>query len=260
MSQARSPRAAPHIDLVSGAALLGAAELGRFAPWLIALAASACAQLLDVPEDPRLVTAAESTEPTNSDPALEPRGFGSSEQLPPSLDTGPSAAERTFDNLLELGAAAALPDAGVSGATRSTSACPAGARLGPTGDCYLAVERQRRPAAARRACQSIGAGWDLAALESAEEDTFAASLLSFSAWLGGTDNDHEGEWIWVDGSNFWQGDSEGGFAPAGAFAAWSPGEPNDERRADCVLLRPDATWKAQSCLSSEGSLCEGPPE
>jgi hypothetical protein len=121
------------------------------------------------------------------------------------------------------------------------------------------VERQRRPALARRACQSIGPGWDLAALQSAEEDTFAASLLGFSAWLGGSDSDNEGDWIWVDGSSFWQGDSESGFAPAGGFAGWSAGEPSSGRRADCLLLRPDATWEAQSCLSTEGSLCEGPP-
>lgn len=73
---------------------------------------------------------------------------------------------------------------------------------------------------ARSAAQGLGAGWDLATIGSAGENTFVESLLNPALadrshfWIGATDSAIEGSWEWVDGTAF-------------AFTDWSGGEPNN---------------------------------
>jgi hypothetical protein len=69
----------------------------------------------------------------------------------------------------------------------------------------------------------------LATITSAEENQFLIGLAP-NGWFGGSDRDSEGTWIWMDGPEagqvFWNG-GPGGSAPAGAFASWNGGEPNN---------------------------------
>jgi len=74
--------------------------------------------------------------------------------------------------------------------------------------------------AARTAAQSLGAGWDLATIESTGENNFVKSLLNNGLpershfWIGGTDQATEGTWIWVDGTPW-------------SFTDWWAGAPDD---------------------------------
>lgn len=69
----------------------------------------------------------------------------------------------------------------------------------------------------------------LATITSQNENDFVQALLTSSSWLGGSDNEAEGEWFWLvgpeAGQQFWQG-LAGGTAQNGFYTNWAPGEPN----------------------------------
>jgi flagellin-like hook-associated protein FlgL len=69
----------------------------------------------------------------------------------------------------------------------------------------------------------------LATITSQAENDFVFALLTSSSWLGGSDDEVEGVWRWVEGpeagQQFWQG-LAGGFAVNGSYTNWAPGEPN----------------------------------
>jgi hypothetical protein len=98
-----------------------------------------------------------------------------------------------------------------------------------------------------------------------------AELLTL---IGASDAAEEGEWRWVgtpaiaDGPQFWQGgpEDDDGQATAGAYAAWSDGEPNDGGNEDCAVIsvrggnnREAERWDDRSCADdSFPFLCEVP--
>ena len=66
-------------------------------------------------------------------------------------------------------------------------------------------------------------------------------------WLGATDRDREGSWLWVDGSRVGDGGD------------WLRGEPNDWWGEDCMAY--DATrggWADVGCETVGGFVCELP--
>jgi len=68
----------------------------------------------------------------------------------------------------------------------------------------------------------------LATLTSQEESDLAGSQITGAGWLGGSDEETEGEWKWMTGPEagtvFWNG-LAGGSSPN--FAFWNTGEPNN---------------------------------
>lgn len=70
----------------------------------------------------------------------------------------------------------------------------------------------------------------LATLTSREEADFAGKQAAGAGWIGGSDEETEGEWKWVTGPEagtvFWRGQVNG---TSPNFAFWNNGEPNDFR-------------------------------
>lgn len=89
----------------------------------------------------------------------------------------------------------------------------------------------------------------LATITSQEENDAVFGLLTATSWLGGSDNEVEGEWRWVEGpeagEQFWQG-LAGGTAVNGAYTNWAPGEPNQffgpGNPENYAHLRADGLW------------------
>lgn len=116
--------------------------------------------------------------------------------------------------------------------TAQVSAAPV---IGPNGNAYEYVEVPAITWDAANIGSSgseyLGVSGHLVTISSATENNFVLSLLSAvegSVWLGGTDTDVEGEWKWVTGEQFWQGDQSGTVGPDLFYANWLPGiEPND---------------------------------
>ena len=61
--------------------------------------------------------------------------------------------------------------------------------------------------------QCIDQGGHLASVHSAEENNFIRSLYTGSAWIGGSNFETEGKWVWSDGTE-WD------------FEDWINGEPS----------------------------------
>jgi flagellin-like hook-associated protein FlgL len=89
----------------------------------------------------------------------------------------------------------------------------------------------------------------LATITSQEENDVVFGLLTATSWLGGSDNEVEGEWRWTEGpeagEQFWQGEVAGN-AVNGAYTNWAPGEPNQFFGAadpeNYAHLRADGLW------------------
>jgi hypothetical protein len=235
-----------------------------------------CADLLDIPSEPRLAPATAYT--------VSPVQLFPGEPLaPPSGGTGSGASrassrEGTETGDLELQPPALprasgsgprsvpTPDAGLAGAAVDAGVVATGpdcgrlATLGPDDRCYAFLAIQLTWPAARGLCQLGGAGWDLAAIHDAATDAFVAALARGDAWIGATDAAAEGDWKWVDdAAPFWRGGATG-VALSGAYQHWSLGEPGDGADSDCALVSAaaDNTWQDRRCFTFHSSVCEGP--
>lgn len=103
--------------------------------------------------------------------------------------------------------------------------------------------------AAAKASTQFGLTGYLANITSAAENDFVSTKLEGAkdVWIGGSDETTEGTWVFTDGpekgKNFWNGCSAEspvtpGSAPAGAFAAWAPG--------DKVVDREPNNWETET--------------
>jgi hypothetical protein len=84
-----------------------------------------------------------------------------------------------------------------------------------------------------------------------------------TAWHGGSDSVTENTWLWRDGTEFWQGRSNG-VAVDGLFAIWRGGEPNNDNGEDCGVFNDNSTgsWDDRECNNNTRFICErnAPPE
>lgn len=195
------------------------------------------------------------TSPSEQEPAAGTEPDAGNVVPPDESEPGPSAGAGG------AGGAGAGGAGGVSGQEpQPPSPCGEGRSQGPNGRCFALISEPLPWADARESCRELGAGWDLAVARSAVVNDFLATLISDEAWLGGTDQNTEGVWRWVDdGSIFWEGD-EAGAAPEGAFANWNGTEPNGGGNSDCVRLvaRVGNEWADLECEMPRSALCEGP--
>ncbi len=269
--------------------LLGGAALGC---WV-----SGCADLLDLPSDPHLATESDmplaeaapsiSVKPMEHGPAVVSMGgSGATSEggeanagggvLPVVDDSavsagdgvGASAGDGGTAPSAALDAGSAAPDAASEfpGVPEDPACVPSGS-LGPDGRCYAEVATLLSWDDARDGCIDRGAGWDLAAVRSEAVNRFMAQLLTGEVWIGASDADADGQWLWVsDGQRFWTGNGLTGSAVDGAYESWNSDEPNGGGNSDCARLLPRLAgttgglpvWADLECFEERASVCEGP--
>ena len=256
-----------------------------------------CAQLLDLPSDPQLVdesaampadgaavgsasdapdsgagasdepaSGAQRTPPlfedrTNNEP--EPTASTSSEDAPDDDAVGddPSGS----GNAEVIAADAGAPDTPPA-EPEPVERCAAGETLGPTERCYLVVSTTLAWQDARANCLDHGPGWDLAAIRSSTVNQFLGQLVTSQAWIGASDLEQEGTWVWVNANApFWSGTGLEGNSLNGEFESWNSDEPNGRGNSDCARLVPVGTgasevltWADLECFELRESVCEGP--
>jgi hypothetical protein len=74
-----------------------------------------------------------------------------------------------------------------------------------------------------------------------------------SYWLGGTDLDSEGNWMWLDTTRFWSGAASGTALAYAHFAATAPGGGS---ALDCLQVSPNGTWTDAACTTTNPYVCE----
>ncbi|XP_061072113.1 CD209 antigen-like protein C [Conger conger] len=120
--------------------------------------------------------------------------------------------------------------------------------------CYYFSTERKSWKDSRRDCFRRGA--DLVIIESDEEQGFITNRTrEHPYWIGLTDLETEGTWLWVDKTSLQKG-------------FWRSGEPDDlywsgdetqskEKDADCAVTVPNEnTWKDSSCFSRFKFVCE----
>lgn len=160
----------------------------------------------------------------------------------------------------------AAPDDGVIPDDVVGEVCGSGETVGPSGLCYIALSTPAPWDEARQSCMARGPGWDLASIRDEANDRFIGTLVADEAWIGGSDAEDEGEWLWVDdGTPFWSGTGTDGAAVGGAYENWNADEPNGRGNSDCArLVRPASAgglpiWADRECFELLGAICQGPP-
>lgn len=249
--------------------------------------AGACADLLNVPGDPRLVAAANAPA-GEAGASIGVGGHGDGNEASGGAGTGEvegngrvatnggSASQSDAVDVHYPDAApviGATPDSGISAppdaglpldaaAPPPSGPCGAEESLGPNGNCFAFIATLLDWESARQGCRTRGQGWDLAAGRSLEVSGFIAGLSAEEGWIGASDASAEGAWVWIsDEAPFWNGDGLTGAAVAGAYENWSSDEPNGEDGSNCARLVParEGVWADLECETPRGSFCEGPP-
>lgn len=116
-----------------------------------------------------------------------------------------------------------------------------------TGHCYLGFASSVGWDTANAACMNIGA--HLATIFDSGENAFVHNFIGTNAevWLGATDNDVEGDFVWVTGERL-----------ADTFEHWNGGEPNNSGGENCLEMRTDGLWNDLSCSDGLFYVCERP--
>jgi cysteine-rich repeat protein len=114
-----------------------------------------------------------------------------------------------------------------------------------TGHCYAVLNAIGTWTDMQQAC--INVGGDLASISDLNENnTVLPGAAIFQAWLGFTDANQEGSFIWSDGS-------------PSSFTNFAAGEPNDQNGGeDCVNMTEAGLWNDLSCAEFHKPLCEIP--
>ena len=101
-------------------------------------------------------------------------------------------------------------------------------------------------------------GMALAIISDAAEDQAIRSRVTTAGtgeyWIGGTDLDAEGQWMWLNTTRFWS--SSG--ADAGAALAYEHflAPPVGGTARNCLFVATDGTWRDIDCAWPSPFVCE----
>ncbi|XP_054483613.1 CD209 antigen-like protein E [Anoplopoma fimbria] len=134
--------------------------------------------------------------------------------------------------------------------SQQKKSCPAGWILFSS-SCYLLSEESASWDESRQDCRDKGS--DLVIVDTLEEQEFLSSIIRKLTWIGLSDRDNEGTWIWIDGTplsdtvKYWNEPNNGG------------GHPQSGEQ-DCVQIvvrrNPRGNWNDLRCDKSRQWICE----
>jgi hypothetical protein len=100
-------------------------------------------------------------------------------------------------------------------------------------------------------------GMALASVGSSTEDqalrTEATDAGVSDYWMGGTDLDGEGQWMWLDTTRFWSGTAAG---KALAYAHFAPTAPAGGTATNCLRVTSNGQWTDAECTTTFAYVCE----
>ena len=109
-------------------------------------------------------------------------------------------------------------------------------------NCYKYQEDKLTWDQAESGCQKFGG--HLVSIHTLKEYFFVNSISKeFQYWMGGSDSQKEGDWVWSDGSPW-------------VFSSWGPSEPNNGQVGDEHCLGLLRGWNDYSCDTKFPSICK----
>ncbi|XP_051898147.1 hepatic lectin-like [Pristis pectinata] len=113
-------------------------------------------------------------------------------------------------------------------------------------NCYTFSSSEKTWFEAQSSCESMNA--NLVVINSAEEQEFLTKKLkNYYYWIGLNDLTYEGDWRWLDGTNY-----------SSSLTFWQKGEPNDKNNEDCAEMLSHGLWNDQGCNVPQHWICEKP--
>jgi hypothetical protein len=211
----------------------------RFSPAIVLVSAIACAACGDVTLKDPDAPDARADAPDAREGTPDAREV--SDAQPGTLDAQPVG---TPD--------ARVPDAGVPPDPRPPCVEGDAQSEDPdTGACYMLFTTPRTWDEAVFICASLGADTHLAALTSIDEHQIVVALTAglLNVWLGATDSNFEGQFVWITGELV-------------DFNVWATGEPNNggTNGENCAMLINSGTragfWDDRACETAYPHVCE----
>ncbi|XP_067828972.1 CD209 antigen-like protein C isoform X2 [Heptranchias perlo] len=112
-------------------------------------------------------------------------------------------------------------------------------------NCYYFSSSETTWDEAQKSCTSMDA--NLLVINSAEEQVYLQGNLNDNHWIGLSDSVEEGNWSWVDGTDY-----------ASNVKFWESGQPNSNGDEGCVVAAANAAWHDWPCSSRHSSICKKP--
>jgi hypothetical protein len=135
-----------------------------------------------------------------------------------------------------------------------------GASYGGVGYMFCYGQQERDWRAARTDCMNHN--MHLVRVDDALKNSFirkTALTVGFtdSIWIGASDLNREGDWVWTDGTQFWQG-GVNGHTVNGHYAGWDMNQPNSaEGPEDCAAVWMNIeAWHDVSCIVRHAYMCQ----
>ena len=140
--------------------------------------------------------------------------------------------------------------------------CPTGC-MGAThrGDGYMLCTGQdvrKSWNAAQASCAERG--MHLARIDDAEQNGWIHDLATNAGgpsrlWIGASEPNDVGTWVWTDGTQFWKGQANG-MSVAGHYANWEAGQPDRATSGeDCATMRDAGAWGDDTCSNTNPYIC-----
>ena len=107
--------------------------------------------------------------------------------------------------------------------------------------------------AAEKHCKSIGAR--LAILDTKELNDFILARIKHDTrvyWIGGSDRNKEGHWLWVNGMKMELGQA----VESDVYQNWGKAEPNGNTIENCLNVFPEGKWNDGHCNDVCHYICE----
>lgn len=113
--------------------------------------------------------------------------------------------------------------------------------------CYLTITTEMSWGEARSFCKENNSIADLVTIFSPYENNYIkrmASDLGTSLWIGLSDQEAEGSFLWVDET------------PLGPWNSWGADEPNGGRTENCVEINESRGWNDKVCSYKYPFVCK----
>ena len=113
-----------------------------------------------------------------------------------------------------------------------------------SGTDYIVCEKLMDWPEAQEICESVD--MNLITIDSSTEQNRLESNVFDDIWIGFSDSDSEGTWIWLDGGS--------------TYTNWASGQPDDDGSQDCAIAQTGSAgkWNDMDCTDNYYFVCEEP--